>query len=218
MSDSVVASDRRSTLDKIDKLFRIPLVRVKAKDGSGDQIPIEHRIGSAAGWYPADSLMERLGFERQYADICSKERGRYTKSDNWEVVSNALYEDFRSKMGRIVTSYRKFLEEFYLNQPRPLLPMFSFVRIGDKGRGLYIQGLRDTQTLTPVVYDKIDDVLSWADTQRGLTRKAHERYIQMHQTLKATLALPGVNKDIQHQIKLMLADREAPRLGHDGKD
>lgn len=208
------SGDRKTYVEKIDKLFRIPPTSVKAKDGSGEILTIEHRVGAAAGTYTAPQLMAKLGFEQKYADFCATERRRYSDEKNWEIVQTVYYGYLRSQMYMALKHYRVFLGEMYANTARPLVPLMAFVPVGERRTGVYIQGFQDANSLKPLLFDKAADLLAWAEKEANSNRRSYRRYQVVQETLRASMTLPGINKDIEHAMKLML--QEPARLTHLG--
>lgn len=207
---------RNPLVAKLDRLFRIDPVKVKAKDGSGDVVVVEHRIGKDGGSFTINALMDKLGLEREYLDIISDLEKKFRDREKFKEISDRIYTGQKAKCNNAVRSYRKFLEQFYENQLRPLFPMFSFVPVSDKADALYIQGLLDCETLKLVVGDVTDDA-SWAETTFTKTKRWADLNAKARRTAKALIALPGVNKDLAERLHLIAKGEMPARLTWDQK-
>jgi len=188
---------------KLDKLFRIPPTKRKTQDGSTDSLIIEHRIGREGGYFTTAQLMAKLGLEAEYGEWIRKNRKMFSDSKQFEMTCKSIYKTFKSKMDKAVSAYRAFLSAFYENQPRPLKPMLAFVPVSDKENGLYLQCLYDVATKKPVVWVEQEDFDLWATKITISTQGSYDLHVEAQQVARATLSLPGINKDIANRMKLI---------------
>lgn len=202
-------------MEKLDKLFRIPPVRVKARDGTSDQIVVEHRIGKEAGAFTADDLMSKLGFEDEYLKLVTDLEKKFRDREKFKKLESKVYVGERAKMNRLIGKYRRHLETFYGNYERPLLPMFAFVPVSDKSDGLYLQGLLDAENFKLVVGDPQDDAL-WCETVFLKTKRHADLNARAKRTAKALISCPGVNKDLAHRMRLLADGEVQGRIGMGG--
>ena len=211
---SIQGPERRGILEKnvlvsrINRLFKIDPVKVKARDSSSETILVEHRIGKEGGVYTANALMDKLGLEKEYYDYVSELEKKFKDRKRFEALSTQFYRGQKDKMTRITGKYRRFLETFYGNYPRPLLPMFAFVPVSDKTDGIYIQGLLDLDTLKLVVGTPDDDAL-WAETVFTKTKRFADLNQRARKTARALSAMPGINKDVSRRM-LEIAQGNVP--------
>lgn len=205
------AIEKKSLLGKIDRLFRISPVKVKAKDGSNELIPIEHRLGRDAGYFTGQDLMKKLDLENEFSEYVLDMQKKIRDKDRLKEVLDDKYRLLKGKMNRVVSDYRKYLEQFYGNYPRALLPMFAFVPVGEKMDGLYLQGLADDATLKLVAGDA-EDATRWCETVFSKTKKWADLNARAESQAKALLALPGLNKDLKHRIQVIAQGKMPARL------
>jgi len=200
----------------MDRLFRISPAKVKAKDSSGELITIEHRIGKDAGYFTTEMLMDKLGLEEQYSEYVRDMQKKIRDEDRLKEVLADKYKILRSKVTHVVSDYRAFLEKFYNNRVRPLLPMFAFVPVGDKNDGLFIQGLLDSVTLKLVVGEPEDDVL-WCEKIFTKTKPSADMNRRAEQTARALTTHPGLNKDLKFRVNLIAQGKLPEKLGFSGQ-
>jgi hypothetical protein len=192
--------EKKVLIEKMDKIFRTSPYKAKARDGSGEMITLEHRIGADGGHETTESLMKRLGLQEEYASYVI-EMGKRIRNDEAQLkeVLDEKYRLFRSKVTHTVSGYRKRLELFYAKYPRPLLPMFAFVPVGDKDNGLYFQGLLDAGTYKLVIGEPEDDCL-WCETVFEKTKTFADLNKRAELTAKALTTFPGLNKDLKYRV------------------
>lgn len=190
--------EKRALMEKMDGIFKTSPYKAKARDGSGDSIALEHRIGKDAGAPTIEELMKKLGLNDEYSAFAvSMQRKLKNDEENLEKVLTEKLRILRSKANHTVSSYRRRLEEFYGKYPsRPLLPMFAFVRTGEREDGLYIQGLLDAESHKLVIGEPEDDLL-WCETVFQKTKSFADLNHRAELTAKALASLPGINKDLK---------------------
>ena len=189
-------------LAKLNRLFQIAPVKVKARDGSGDIVVVEHRIGKDGGALTSKDLMSKLGLEAEYAELYDDLQKKFKDRDKMRQLADKLYSGQLSKMRKIVQKYRSYLEQFYAAHPRPLLPMFAFVPITDTTDGLYLQGLLDEGSLKLVVGEPEDDAL-WNETIFTKTKTFADLNARAKRAARALMSHPGLNKDIAYRMEFI---------------
>ena len=207
--------EKKSLLGRIDRLFRISPIKVKAKDGSNEQVAIEHRLGTDAGFFTGAELMKKLGLEDEYAEYVLDMQKKIRDKDRLKEVLDDKYRLLKSKMNRVVSDYRKYLEQFYGNYARPLLPMFAFVPVAEKADGLYLQGLADENTLKLVAGDP-EDAIRWCETVFSKTKNWADLNKRAETQARALLSLPHLNKDLKHRAQVIAQGRLPGRLSFNG--
>lgn len=203
----------------MDRLFRITPAKVKAKDGSNEIITIEHRIGKDAGFFTREHLMEKLGLEKDLQEFHHEleKKMKIHDKDRLREMMREHHRALKGKMNRVVQDYRRYLETFYSNYPRPLLPMFAFVPVNDKTDGLYLQGLLDDATYKLVIGDPADDV-AWCEITFSQTKKFADLNKRAENTAKALVSHPGLNKDLQYRIAAIAHGNMPEKLTYNGTD
>lgn len=207
--------EKKALLTKMDRLFRMSPSKHKAKDGSGEMITLEHRIGRDAGYFTTKDLMKKLGLEDEYADYVLDMQKKIRDEERCREVLADKYKLLKSKVGRVVSDYRDYLEKFFGNYPRPLLPMFAFVAVGDRDDGLYIQGLLDQTTLKLVIGEPEDDVL-WCEKVFTKTKPSADLNARAEATAKALTSHPGLNKDLRFRVGLIAQGKLPEKLTYNG--
>lgn len=124
-------------IEKFDERFKIAPVSMKAKDGS--MVKVFHRIGPAHAALSMEGLIMMLGLHPKMRRL-------------------QLAQEIR----QAVHIYREHLEKFYARQPRPLLPMFTFVQEPRDQEFLYIQGFADPRSLA-LVRGRKRDCMLWCE-------------------------------------------------------
>lgn len=196
-----------SLVDRLDKLFRIPPRTCEAKDGSGRSVIIEHRVGRAAGAFTSAQLMAKLGLDSEWIQSCSRMERRLTDRKEFDDFSDRFYKTQKQKLSTAISGYRNKLEKFYRTQG--IKPVFTFVPISDKERGLYIQSFMDIQNQKLVqgdVADHSSSVKEVSDRTYPMAKK-HE---EMRRAAKQILTIKGVNKDIAARME-RIVNGEAPQ-------
>jgi len=198
----------------MDRLFRIPPVKAKARDGSNDVFTIEHRIGRDVGYFTRSHLMDKLGLEAEYRDYCKELNKKIHNTQHQKDMEADRYRALKSKANRAVQDYRRYLENFYSKMSaRPLIPMFAFVPVNEKEDGLYIQGLlsggEDSYKL--VIGDPSDDVL-WCEVTFAQTKKFADLNKRAELTAKALISHPGLNKDLRYRIAAIAQGKMPEKL------
>lgn len=201
----------------MDRLFRITPAKVKAKDGSNEIIPIEHRLGRDAGYFTRRHLMDKLGLEQDYADYVTDMQKKIRDQQRLKEICAGMHKVLKSKMNRVVSEYRRYLETFYGNYPRPLLPMFAFVPVNDKEDGLFFQGLLDEASYKLVLGDPADDV-AWCEITFSQTKKFADLNKRAENTAKALVSHPGLNKDLRYRIAAIAQGKLPEKLTYNGSE
>lgn len=204
-------------LAKLNKLFQISPVKVKAKDGSGDVVVVEHRIGKEGGALSSKDLMLKLGLEEEYAGMYRDLANKFKDRAKMLQLADRLYAGQLGKMRKIVQRYRSYLEQFYGAHPRPLLPMFAFVPITDTTDGVYIQGLLDAESLKLVVGEPEDDAL-WNETIFTKTKTFADLNARAKRAARALMSHPNLNKDIAYRMEFISKGQVPDKLVYAKKD
>lgn len=202
---------------KLDRLFKISPMRVKAKDGSGDTVIVEHRIGKAAGAFTSADLMNKLGLEDEYFEIVKDLEKKFRDRKKFQNIADKIYSGQKEKLGRIVSRYRQHLDEFYGSHPRPLMPMFAFVPISEKEDALYLQGLLDEQTLKLLIGDPEDDAL-WSETIFLKTKTFADLNARAKKVARALMSHPNINKDLVYRMEFISKGQVPDKLVWDKKE
>ena len=186
----------------LEKLFRTPPVQYKAKDGTGRKVIVEHRIGAKAGSFRKTDLMYRTKLEKEWQDLYNKYQNRLRDRKEFERIMDSCWKTQCDKLQKLIRSYRTYLEKFYVAQR--LFPLFAYVPIdGSDEMGLYIQALVDVETEALVAGDA-NDVALWTEVTQVRTLPIKKRNDMSLRIAKQLMKLPGVNKDIQHRMKLVV--------------
>jgi cytochrome c1 len=207
--------EKKDLLSKMDRLFRISPLKVKAADGSGQLITVEHRIGREAGFFTLRDLMEKLGLEDEHAQFIKDMIKQIKNPDERKEVCDAHYVRQKSKAQKVVSDYRKHMEVFYGNYARPLLPALGFVPVTDGDLGLYVQGLVDANTYELLV-GEAEDIYRWTETVFTKTKKWADLNKRAELQAKALMKCHGISKDIRHRLQAITQGEIPPRLGFAG--
>lgn len=185
----------------IDKMFRIPPAKVRARDGSNRTITVEHRIGSALTYFTQENLLRRTGLEKEWSDSYKKLDSRITNKKDLIEVTDAMWGQAKQKLRRMISSTRKFWSGFYAGQKA--LVRATFVPVDDKGTfGLFIQSLVDANTRALLVGEP-EDLGLWNEVT-AVREKAHvDNWNEAIMSAKQLLRLTTINKDLQNRMKLV---------------
>lgn len=205
--------EKKELLAKMAKLFQIPPVKVKAEDGSG-MVTVEHKIGKIGGYHTLRSLMEKLGFEAQHSDFVQDMIKQIKNIDERKKLIDKNYTSQKGRANRLVSDYRKILELFYGNYPRPLTPAFAFVPVTDKEDGLFIQGL--VAENFDLVVGEAEDVYRWTETVFVKTKKWADLNHRAESQAKALMRHQSLNKDIKQRLHAISQGNIPERLGFSG--
>jgi hypothetical protein len=182
----------------LDRFFKTPPVNVPAKDGSKRKLTIQHRVGSDGGSYSIEKLMDKTGLEKELLAIGVKLEKKFHDRKTFEKFFNIAHKDFVSRLRAWVNMYRKYLIEFYA--PQSIRPIMNFLPIDDpKKRELFISGFVDVNTLSPV-FGEFSDITLALEVKNAHLKSAVDEYRENQKIAKAAMALPGVNKDLQHRL------------------
>lgn len=206
--------EKKELLAKMNRLFQIPPVKVKAEDGSG-MVTVEHKIGKIGGYHTLRGLMEKLGLEAQHAEFIKDMIQQIKNVDDRKKVTDAHYVRQKSRANKMVSEYRKHLELLYGNYSKPLTPAIAFVPINDKEDGLYIQALVTSDTLDLVVGDP-EDVYRWTETVFVKTKKWADLNHRAESQAKALMRHHGINKDLKQRLHAISQGNIPERLGFSG--
>jgi len=113
--------EKKDLLAKIDRLFKISPVKVKAENGSG-MVTVEHKIGKEGGYHTLRSLMEKLGFEAQHSEFVQYMVKQIKNVDERKKCIDQHYTAQKNRANRLCSEYKRHLEIFYGNYPTPLSP------------------------------------------------------------------------------------------------
>jgi hypothetical protein len=205
--------EKKTLHDRMDRLFRISPVKVTARDGSGEKITLEHRVGRDAGVLTRFELMDKLGLEDQFADFVKEMTKKVRDEERLKEICDDKYSVLKSKMNRAVQDYRKYLEGVYGNYPgRPLLPMFAFVKVNDKDDGLFLQGLVEAETFKHVIGDPADN-LAWSETVFVATKRFADMNKRAENTARSLMLLPGLNKDLRQRANALSQGKMPDKIG-----
>ena len=205
--------EKKTLRERMDRLVRISPLKVTARDGSGDKITIEHRIGRDAGVLTRFELMDKLGLEDQFAEFVKEWQKKLRGDDHFNQICDNEYSILKGRMNRAVQDYRKYLESLYGNYPnRSLLPMFAFVKVNDKDDGLFIQGLVDSSDFRHVIGDPVDN-LAWSETVFVATKKFADQHKRAEMTARSPMLLPGLNKDLRQRASLIATGMSPDKIG-----
>jgi hypothetical protein len=207
--------EKKDLLAKMDRLFRISPVKMKAQDGSGTMITVEHRIGKEAGFFTLRDLMEKLGLEQEHADFIKDMLRQIKNPDERKEVTDAHYTRQKAKAMKVTSDYRRHLELFYGNYPRPVLPAISFVPVTDNDNALFIQGLVDSSSYELLV-GEAEDIYRWTETVFTKTKKWADLNKRAELQAKALLKCPGINKEIRHRLDSIKNGEIPPKLEFGG--
>jgi hypothetical protein len=185
----------------IDKLFRMPPAKVRARDGSNRTITIEHRIGSALTYFTQENLLRRTGLEKEWSDSYKKLDSRLTNKKDLIEVTDAMWGQAKQKLRRMISSTKKFWNAFYAGQK--VIVRSTFVPVDDKGTfGLFIQSLVDANTRALLVGEP-EDLGLWNEVT-AVREKAHvDNWNEAIMSAKQLLRLTTINKDLQNRMKLV---------------
>lgn len=204
--------EKKDLLARMDRLFRISPVKARLQDGSGTLIAVEHRMGKEAGFFTLRDLLEKLGFEQEHVEFTKDMLKQIKNPDDRKEVCDAHYTRQKAKAQKLVSDYRKHLEAFYGNYPRPVLPAFSFVPVRDAEMGLFVQGLVDANTYDVLVGEP-EDIYRWTETVYSKTKKWADLNKRAEMQAKALMRFPGLNKDLQHRLRSITQGEIPPKLG-----
>jgi hypothetical protein len=206
--------EKKDLLQRMDRLFRISPVKVETLDKS-QKITIEHRIGREAGFFTLRDLMEKLGLEQEHAEFIKDMLKQIKNPDERKQVCDAHYVRQKAKANKVVSEYRKHLEDFYGNYPKPVLPAISFVPVNEGDSGLYIQGIVSPDTYELLVGEP-EDIYRWTETVFSKTKKWADLNKRAELQAKALLRCPGITKEIQHRLKSITSGEIPQKLGFAG--
>jgi len=199
--------------DLMDALFRIPPVKVPLRDGSGEKVTIEHRIGKDAGFITRPQLMDKLGLEEVFAECTRELQKRIRDEERLKELLDEKYQILKNRANRAVQDYRKILESFYGSYPLPMLPMFAWVPISENLEGLFIQGLCRQNDLFHLIGDPADNLL-WSEVTFAATKSFADLNKRAENTARALMALPGLNKDLKHRAHALSQGKLPEKLGY----
>lgn len=207
--------EKKDLLSRMDRLFKISPLKVKAADGSGQTITVEHRIGREAGFFTLRDLMEKLGLEEEHVRFMKDMLKQIKNPDERKDVCDAHYVRQKSKAQKIVSDYRRHMEIFYGNYPRPLLPAIGFVPVADSELGLYVQGIVDANNYEVLVGEP-EDVYRWTETVFAKTKKWADLNKRAELQAKALMKIHGISNEIRHRLKAITQGEIPQRLGFTG--
>jgi len=187
----------------LDKMFRMPPAKAKAKDGSGKVIVAEHRVGRALHFFTQEELLRRTGLEKEWSDSYRRLDRKITNKRELEEVTNSMYTTTKNVLRRMVHPVRKYWNRVY--EPQSAIVRATFVPVDDKGGlGFYIQALVDRETKSLLVGDQ-EDLGLWNEVT-AIREKSHvEMWEDAMSSAKQLLKLPGLNKDLHTRMRLVLS-------------
>lgn len=173
----------------------------RAKDGSGRKVIIEHRIGKTTASFAKKQLLNKVGLEKEWREQCKMLQRRITNAKEWEKLCDALYTSQMKKLGGMIGSYRKFLNNFYGTQG--ISPCLTYVPVDGSGSfGIYIQALIDEKTRM-LVAGEPEDLALWSEVTASREKSHVDMYDNALLVAKGLLRLSSVNKDIQARMQLV---------------
>lgn len=207
--------EKRANVEKMDRLFKISPVKMKAQDGTGQMITIEHRIGKEAGVFTMRDLMEKLGFEAEYAQFMKDMLRQIKNPDERKAVCDSYYSKQKSRARAVVLEYKKHLEYFYGNYSRPVLPAFAFVGVSDQDSALYMQGIVDAETYELLVGEP-EDIYRWTETVYSKTKNFADLNKRAELQARALMKCPSINKEIKNRLHAITQGQLPEKLGFSG--
>jgi len=206
--------EKKDLLAKIDRLFKISPVKVKAENGSG-MVTVEHKIGKEGGYHTLRSLMEKLGFEAQHSEFVQYIVKQIKNADERKKCIDQHYTAQKNRANRLCSEYKRHLEIFYGNYPTPLTPAMAFVPVNEKEDALYIQALVVSETLDLVVGEP-EDVYRWTEKIFTKTKQMADLNRRAELQAKALMRHPAINKDLKQRLHAISQGNMPERLGFNG--
>lgn len=206
--------EKKDQLAKLDRLFKIPPVKVKTENGSG-MVTVEHKIGKVGGYHTLRSIMEKLGFEAQHSEFVQVMVKQIKNADERKKCIDQNYKAQKGRANRLVGEYKRHLEIFYGNYPIPLTPAMAFVPVNDKEDALYIQALVVSETLDLVVGEP-EDVYRWTEKIFARTKQMADLNHRAEMQAKALMRHHGINKDLKQRLHAITQGNVPERLGFNG--
>ena len=181
-----------------DRWFRIPPVKVKAKDNPDEKIILEWRTGRDGGAWTIDQYMTKTGADKE---LLKKGTSLEKKFPDRRVFKEFFDSLHMHALGRIRTqwrSYRSYIARKVRSQG--IRPIAAFVPVDDPENPIgFIQGFIRIDTLAPAAGEIADIVLALEATNARLKPMVDE-YRENQQVARKIMGLPGVNKDIQNRL------------------
>lgn len=206
--------EKKDLLAKIDRLFKIAPVKVKAENGSG-MVTVEHKIGKVGGFHTLRSLMEKLGFEAQHSEFVQYMVKQIKNVDERKKCIDQHYTAQKNRANRLCSEYKRHLEIFYGNYATPLTPAMAFVPVSEKEDALYIQALVVSETLDLVV-GEAEDVYRWTEKIFTKTKQMADLNHRAEMQAKALMRHPAINKDLKQRLHAISQGNMPERLGFNG--
>ena len=194
---------------RLDKKFRVPPVNIRTRDRDRT-IVIEHRLGAKGGAFSRKDLFKSTGLEAEFGKTCTKLSGKFRDREIFDNLCHRIHQGEMQKLNNWVSSYKKYLNNFYLGQR--LKPLVGFLPYADKRDPvMVIAGFRDLETHAPVAGD-LADISLFLESEAIHSKAIHDHYREIVQIAKTLLKLPDVNKDIQGRMSLVI-DGEVTKAG-----
>lgn len=202
----------------IDALYRISPTPKKVRDGKGRtlEVILEHRIGAEGGCFTIDELWQEAKLGTDFEVVKRKALKRFEKDP--DLASDIISAHRNRLMRRLqdaIKAWRKYLNDLYKSQGVEVCA--EWVDDAKKGKVIFIQGLVDTETMTPV-YGDFEDVYLMAKSVYQSTKGAADKNQKARQIAHQAMALPNVNKDLRERFRLIAKGEETLRIEHQGDE
>lgn len=185
-------------MEKLDKLFRIGAVRMRAKDGSNRQLIVEHRVGRDAGCFRFEDLMSKSTLQDEYKKECVRFSRKFRDKEDYEEVTEALYRDKCTVLRNGIRGFRTDIEKLYT--AASIKPLMTWIPTTEKKSEdvFYIQAMVDVQTLKLAVGEP-EDLMFYLWSTAKKTKSMAETYHESVDIAKVNSKLP-MSKDLAHQL------------------
>lgn len=198
------------TWEKVNKLFKVPTKSYPAKDGSSRHLMLEHRVGKAGGAYTLESLMDRLGLNDEWVELCQMfEKKLRRDPKTLQHLSDQIYKGRQSRLRSAIKTFRMKAEAFYETQG--IKPLIAMVPISDKEEGLFIQAFVDLHTGALVAGD-VSDAALWSETVATRCKPMVDQYRAAQQCAKKLLGRKDVNKDLAARLEQVVSGNLPPKI------
>jgi len=187
---------------KLLKFWAMPPVNLKAKDGSGRKITVEHCVGREV-MMTIEEIMDKTGLAKELLARSIKLEKKFDPK-NFEEFFKAIHRKYIGTVHNWHRSTRSFLFRFY--EPQRFFPIYNFgytepfVQGKKNKKHLFIQGLVDSRSLTPIYWEELNDLVSALEHKNAHLKQMVDEYNMNRQIARNMMSLPGVNKDIQHRL------------------
>lgn len=193
---------------KLHPLFKLPSPqRKKAEDGSGQMVEVDFRIGNEVASYTAQELIEKIGLYKEY-----EREIRSIKAPKNLVLRDRMrrksYNSFVSRVKGYTRSLVKWYNTRMESQNAGVIGVWLPSHAGSKEDVFYIQAVYSLERGTIMLGEADETTMAIWKTMR-LTQNGHIKYVETRRIAKAMHDQQGIEKDIRHQLKLLI-DGEIP--------